>query len=123
MKQCPECNELFDEQKAFCDMDGAALVDQTDTIRAALSQASAFTPLGHVGLNPGPGPGCARPAGPLRSLHRHLVPLRKLPRDYPAEQHHLRPLMRPENRSPHPDHQLPVSECGRLHRCVHPVSS
>src|SRR5262245_3333327 len=29
MKQCPECNELFDDQKAFCDMDGSALVDQT----------------------------------------------------------------------------------------------
>src|SRR5215510_322673 len=28
MKQCPECNELFDDQKAFCDMDGSALVDQ-----------------------------------------------------------------------------------------------
>jgi hypothetical protein len=40
MKQCPECNELFDEQKAFCDMDGSALVDQTDSLRAALSQAS-----------------------------------------------------------------------------------
>ena len=39
MKQCPECNELFDEQKAFCDMDGSALVDQTDSLRAALSQA------------------------------------------------------------------------------------
>ena len=25
MKQCPECNELFDDQKAFCDMDGTAL--------------------------------------------------------------------------------------------------
>lgn len=25
MKQCPECNELFDDEKAFCDMDGAAL--------------------------------------------------------------------------------------------------
>src|ERR1043165_5607886 len=25
MKQCPECNELFDDQKAFCDMDGSAL--------------------------------------------------------------------------------------------------
>jgi len=25
MKQCPECNELFDDQKAFCDMDGVAL--------------------------------------------------------------------------------------------------
>jgi hypothetical protein len=25
MKQCPECNELFDDQKAFCDIDGSAL--------------------------------------------------------------------------------------------------
>jgi type IV secretory pathway VirB10-like protein len=40
MKQCPECNELFDDQKVFCDMDGSALVDQTDSLRAALSQAS-----------------------------------------------------------------------------------
>jgi hypothetical protein len=40
MKQCPECNETFDDQKAFCDMDGSALVDQTDSLRAALSQAS-----------------------------------------------------------------------------------
>jgi hypothetical protein len=41
MKQCPECNELFDDHKAFCDMDGSALVDQTDSIRAALAQANA----------------------------------------------------------------------------------
>jgi len=41
MKQCPECNELFDEQKAFCDMDGSPLVDQTDSLRAALTQANA----------------------------------------------------------------------------------
>jgi hypothetical protein len=40
MKQCPECNELFDDQKAFCDMDGSALVDQADSVRAALSQAT-----------------------------------------------------------------------------------
>ena len=40
MKQCPECNETFDVQKAFCDMDGSALVDQTDSLRAALSQAN-----------------------------------------------------------------------------------
>src|SRR5215210_937446 len=32
MKQCPECNELFDDQKAFCDIDGSALVDQTDSL-------------------------------------------------------------------------------------------
>ena len=41
MKQCPECNERFDDQKAFCDMDGSALVDQTDSLRAALTQANA----------------------------------------------------------------------------------
>src|ERR1044072_9130705 len=41
MKQCPECNELFDDQKAFCAMDGSALVDQVDLARAALSQATA----------------------------------------------------------------------------------
>jgi len=40
MKQCPVCKETFDDQKAFCDMDGAELVDQTDSLRAALSQAS-----------------------------------------------------------------------------------
>lgn len=41
MKQCPVCNELFDDQKAFCDMDGSPLVDQTDSMRAALVQANA----------------------------------------------------------------------------------
>jgi len=41
MKQCPECHELFDDQKAFCDMDGAELVDQTDSLREALAQANA----------------------------------------------------------------------------------
>ena len=40
MKQCPECKETFDYQKAFCDMDGSELVDQTDSLRAALSQAN-----------------------------------------------------------------------------------
>lgn len=47
MKQCPECNELFDDQKAFCDMDGSELVDQTDSLRAALSQASASSSSGN----------------------------------------------------------------------------
>ena len=40
MKQCPVCNELFDDQKAFCDMDGSALVDQTESLRAALVQTN-----------------------------------------------------------------------------------
>lgn len=39
MKQCPVCKETFDDQKAFCDIDGSELVDQTDSLRAALSQA------------------------------------------------------------------------------------
>ncbi len=39
MKLCPVCNESFDEQKSFCDIDGSALVDQTAFLRAALSQA------------------------------------------------------------------------------------
>jgi hypothetical protein len=40
MKQCPECNELFDDQKAFCDMDGSALVNQADSVRASSSHAT-----------------------------------------------------------------------------------
>ena len=40
MKQCPECNERFDDHKVFCDMDGAELIDQTDSLRAALSNAN-----------------------------------------------------------------------------------
>ena len=40
MKQCPVCKETFDDQKAFCDMDGSELVDQTDSLRAALSHAN-----------------------------------------------------------------------------------
>ena len=34
MKQCPECDEVFDNQKAFCDMDGSELVKLTDSPRA-----------------------------------------------------------------------------------------
>src|SRR3569832_682901 len=40
MKQCQVCKETFDDQKAFCDMDGFELVDQTDSLRAALSQTN-----------------------------------------------------------------------------------
>jgi len=40
MKRCPECNERFDDHKVFCDMDGAELIDQTDSLRAALSNAN-----------------------------------------------------------------------------------
>ena len=51
MKQCPVCNETFDDQKAFCDMDGSLLVDQTDSLRAALSQANASsTPSGNASM-------------------------------------------------------------------------
>ena len=41
MKHCPVCKETFDDQKAFCDMDGSELVDPTDSLRAALSQSNA----------------------------------------------------------------------------------
>ncbi|HET6979055.1 MAG TPA: hypothetical protein VFI24_22165 [Pyrinomonadaceae bacterium] len=34
MKQCPECNEVFDNQKAYCDVDGSMLVKLTDSPRA-----------------------------------------------------------------------------------------
>src|ERR1700752_1245022 len=34
MKQCPGCNEVFDDQKAFCDMDGSELVKLTDSPQA-----------------------------------------------------------------------------------------
>jgi hypothetical protein len=44
MKQCPECDELFDDQKAFCDIDGSELMDQTDSLRAALTNANVPSP-------------------------------------------------------------------------------
>ena len=47
MKQCPVCNEVFDNQKAFCDMDGSTLVDQRDFVRAE-SQAVASAKAGPV---------------------------------------------------------------------------
>jgi len=52
MKQCPECNEVFDNQKAFCDMDGSELVKLTDSPRA-ISQTNppaGSTPLWMTGL-------------------------------------------------------------------------
>ncbi len=39
MKQCPVCNEQFDDQELFCDQDGANLLDQTDSLREALNHA------------------------------------------------------------------------------------
>jgi hypothetical protein len=47
MKQCPECDEVFDNQKAYCDMDGAVLVKLTDSPRA-ISQSN--TPAGATPL-------------------------------------------------------------------------
>lgn len=38
MKQCPECNEQFDDQEIFCDQDGATLKDQTDALREVLNR-------------------------------------------------------------------------------------
>ena len=52
MKQCPECNEVFDNQKAFCDMDGSELVKLTDSPRA-MSQTNppaGATPLWVTGV-------------------------------------------------------------------------
>ena len=52
MKQCPECNEVFDNQKAFCDMDGSELVKLTDSPRA-ISETNApagSTPLWMTGV-------------------------------------------------------------------------
>jgi hypothetical protein len=39
MKLCPQCQEQFDDRQAFCDQDGAVLVDHTEVIRVALHQA------------------------------------------------------------------------------------
>lgn len=39
MKECPVCREQFDDQEAFCDQDGTALLDQTDALRNALHDA------------------------------------------------------------------------------------
>jgi hypothetical protein len=47
MKQCPECDEVFDNQKAYCDMDGSTLVKLTDSPRA-ISQTN--TPAGATPL-------------------------------------------------------------------------
>jgi hypothetical protein len=47
MKQCPECDEVFDNQKAYCDMDGSMLVKLTDSPRA-ISQTN--TPAGATPL-------------------------------------------------------------------------
>jgi hypothetical protein len=52
MKQCPECNEVFDNQKAFCDMDGAELVKLTDSPRAIseTNPAAGSTPMWVTGV-------------------------------------------------------------------------
>lgn len=41
MKQCPECGELFDEQKAFCDMDGAELIQAVSSNAVSQNSSSA----------------------------------------------------------------------------------
>jgi len=40
MKQCPVCKETFDDQKAFCDMDGSELIDQTDSLLTYVETSS-----------------------------------------------------------------------------------
>jgi hypothetical protein len=37
MKQCPACNETFEDNDAFCDLDGVALIDPTDALRDSLT--------------------------------------------------------------------------------------
>lgn len=44
MKQCPQCQEQFDDRQAFCDQDGTALVVHTDVVRDDLSQAQLRQP-------------------------------------------------------------------------------
>src|SRR6266542_3552216 len=44
MKQCPECQESFDNELNFCDLDGMPLVDETALLRAALQ------PLDGIGI-------------------------------------------------------------------------
>lgn len=39
MKQCPKCQESFDDQQNFCDLDGTPLVDETALLRSALQHA------------------------------------------------------------------------------------
>ncbi len=47
MKQCPECNEVFDNLKAFCDLDGSVLEKVTDSPRA-VGQTNAPAAAGSV---------------------------------------------------------------------------
>ena len=40
MKQCPQCNERFEDEQKFCDADGVPLIDETLFVRAALQGAT-----------------------------------------------------------------------------------
>jgi hypothetical protein len=50
MKRCPECNEVFDDHKAFCDMDGAALVEEGELVRAVSQTTRGTTPVWVTGV-------------------------------------------------------------------------
>jgi hypothetical protein len=51
MKQCPECNEVFDNLKAYCDMDGSVLVKLTDSPRAiSQTNTGGATPVWMTGV-------------------------------------------------------------------------
>ena len=51
MKQCPECNEVFDNQKAYCDIDGSMLVKLTDSPRAiSQTNTAGATPVWMTGV-------------------------------------------------------------------------
>lgn len=44
MKQCPECNESFEDEQNFCDIHGTRLVDEAVMLRAALQRAGGSLP-------------------------------------------------------------------------------
>ena len=37
MKKCPQCGEEFAANQSFCDLDGAALLDEEEVLRASLA--------------------------------------------------------------------------------------
>lgn len=44
MKQCPECNEVFDNAKAYCDIDGSLLIEEKEFVRAESQSKPATGP-------------------------------------------------------------------------------
>ena len=44
MKKCPECEELFEDDQNFCDIDGTALIDEVVMLRTTLQEATGDLP-------------------------------------------------------------------------------